>query len=122
MPNYRVQLKQGSRTVVAHVEASSPSSVLALYEELSTMKVTEILEIVYQSDALPPPDDLAYHSVWKGIIRNEALGVSRQVLIPHVKLSKNSNEVSASIRTHLQVNGAKVDSVITSLFKSPVSP
>lgn len=117
MANYRVQLKQGSRTVVAHIEANSHTDVLALFEELSTMKVTEISKLVYENDTTPPTDDLAYHPIWKGIARNEESGVSKQVIIPHVKLSKNAKEVSEALRRYTKVKGLKVDSTIASLFK-----
>ena len=48
MPKYRIQLKRGKRTIVENQEFKSVSHALDFYQQLSTMKVTEILKVEYE--------------------------------------------------------------------------
>lgn len=117
MPKYRVQLKQGSRTIVNQVEAKSVADCLALFNELTTMKVSEILEVKYTDDTQPPIDDFNYFSIYKGMLSSSAQRVSYQVLLNNVKLSKNEDTIAQSLMSHLEINGFHVDSVMVNLLK-----
>jgi len=117
MPMYRVQLKQGSRTIVNHLEADSWEDILSFYNAVSTMKVTEILEVKYSDDNQPPIDDFNYKRLFKGIIRNEDLKISRQIILHNIKKSISVDELSNYIKSYLKIRGKKVDGVLTTLFK-----
>ena len=119
MPRYRVQLKQGSKTLVERVEASSVSSVQAFYSSFCTMKVTEILKIEYEvsSDATIPIDDFNYISLYKAMIKDTATNKSKQVVFHHLKNSINENDMAALIQSNLKIDGSSVDSVYCSLLK-----
>lgn len=117
MPKYRVQLKQGSRTIVNQVEAKSVADCLALFNELTTMKVSEILEVKYTDDTKPPIDDFNYWSIYKGFISSRSQRMSHQVLLNNVKLSKDEDSIATSLMAHLEVNGFHVDSVRVGLLK-----
>ena len=71
MPKYKIQLKQGKRTVTAHGEFKSVQHLLAHYTKISTMKVTEVLRIEYQDETTPPIDDFNYRSQFKGFLKND---------------------------------------------------
>lgn len=116
MPLYRVQLKQGRRTITNQIEAKSVSDCIAFFKELSTMQVSEVLEIKYQDDTTPPIDDFSYWALYKGVIKNDAR-MSKQIILNNVKLTKNENEIALACKTHLEVNTLNVDGVVTSLFK-----
>lgn len=116
MPLYRVQLKQGRRTIVNQIEAKSVADCIAFFKELTTMQVSEVLEIKYQDETPPPIDDFAYWALFKGVIKNDAR-MSKQIVLNNVKLSKNENDIALACKTHLDVNTLSVDSVVTSLFK-----
>lgn len=118
MPKYRIQLKQGKRTIVEHGEFKSVTHALDFYSTLSTMKVTEILKIEYESgDDNIPIDDMAYKSLFKGFIKNYETSISKQVLIHNIKLTKNDNDVYLKIRECMEINSLNVDSIYCSLFK-----
>ncbi len=117
MPKYRVQLKQGSRTIVNHIEAKSLNDLLAFYDEISTMKVTQVLEIVYEDESRPPIDDFNYKPLYKAFIRNEATHKSKQIILHNIKPAKHEDDIVKSIKAHLEIDGLKVDGVVTSLFK-----
>ena len=117
MPLYRVQLKQGSRTIVNHVEAKSLNDLLAFYDRISTMKVTEVLEVVYQSGGDIPVDDFNYKKLFKGYIRNTSSHKSRQIILHNLKKSVDEDDLVSAIKAHLEVDGLVVDSVYCSLFK-----
>ena len=59
MPKYRVQLKQGSKTFVEHIEAKSLQAVLDFFALISTAKVTEVLKIEYEDTTKQPVDDMS---------------------------------------------------------------
>jgi len=117
MPMFRVQLKQGSRTIVNHLEADSWEDILSFYNAVSTMKVTEILEVRYSSDGKPPIDDFNYKRLFKCIVRNEDTHMSRQVILHNIKMSLSSKDVANYIKQYLKIAGKKIDGVLTTLFK-----
>ena len=120
MPQYRVQLKQGRRTITNHLEAKSVADCLAFFQTMTTMQVSEILEIKYEDNSTPPVDDFGYWAIYKGIVKNDARA-SRQIILNNVKLSKNEKDIALACRTHLEVLGLNVDSVMTSLFKQSIT-
>jgi hypothetical protein len=117
MPKYKIQLKQGKRTLVAHGEFKSVASCLAHYQNISTMQVCEILKIEYEDESTPPIDDYNYKSLFKGIIKNEDTRMSKQVIFHNIKMTKDEKDIYNSCVSNMEVNGMKVDSVISSLFK-----
>lgn len=116
MPKYKVQLKQGSRTLVDYIEAKSVADVLAFYSTLSTMKVSEILKIEFEDNTKPSIDDFNYWSLFKGIIAN-ADRMSHQIIIHNIKPNKNEKDIAMACQTHLEVNSLSVKSIMTGLFK-----
>ena len=110
MPFYRVQLKQGSRTIVNHLEADNWEDVLNFYNAVSTMKVSEILEVKYKDETKPPVDDFNYKRLFKGFIRNEEARVSRQIILHNIKKSVNIKDMYNYIKQYLTIQGLKVDS------------
>ncbi len=117
MPFYRVQLKQGSRTIVNHIEAKSVDAVLAFFNELTTMQVSQILEVKYEDNSNPPIDDFNYKPLYKAFIRNESSHISKQIILHNIKPSKHEADILRAAKQYLEINGLKVDSVVTSLFK-----
>ena len=118
MPKYRIQLKQGKRTIVEHGEFKSVASALDFYQSLSTMKVTEILRIEYEAtDDIIPIDDMNYNSLFKGFVKNDSSKASRQVILHNIKLTKSSDDVFLKIKECMDIGGLNVDSVYCSLFK-----
>ena len=117
MPMYRVQLKQGSRTIVNHIEADNWEDVLNFFNAISTMKVSEILEVRYSDDARPPIDDFNYKKLFKGIIRSSEARVSRQIILHNIKNSVTLDELANYIKQYLKIEGKRVDGVLTTLFK-----
>lgn len=117
MPYYRVQLKQGRRTITNKIHAKSVQHCKMFFEELTTMKVTEILEVKYQSDTQVPIDDFNYNSICKMIIKNNDNKMSFQVVLNNVKTTKSEKEIYASCLAHLLVGGGRVDSIVTTLLK-----
>jgi len=117
MPNYRIQLKQGSRTIVNHVEAKNVASVQQFFETLTTMQVSEILEVVYQNDTLPPPDDFAYYPLFKCFLREASTRKSVQLVLQNLKLSKGSDDVALLAKEFLSIDGSSVDSVYVGSLK-----
>lgn len=116
MPKYRVQLKQGSRTITNHIEAKSVGAVLTFYETLTTLKVTEILKVEYENDTTPPIDDMIYHPVFKGIMHTDTR-LAKQIIINNVKIGKNEQEIAMACKTFLEIEGQNVDSLYNALFK-----
>lgn len=117
MPKYRVQLKQGSRTIVNHIEAKNVTAVLSLFNTLTTMKVSEILKVEYSDDTLPPSDDMNYYPLAKFIAKNEETRKSMQVVLHNIKLTKNSTDIDQAIRQFIEIDGLNVDSTYCGLFK-----
>ena len=118
MSVYKVQLKQGSRTLVEYIEASSVSDVQAFYSTVTTMKLTEVLKVEYQaSDNSIPIDDFNYNRLYKAFIKDTSTGKSRQVILHHLKKSLNENEIADYIKAYMKIDGVAVDSVYCSLMK-----
>lgn len=118
MPKYKIQLKQGKRTLVAHGEFKSVNAILDLYNNISTMKVTEILKIEYEDTTRPPIDDFNYYSQFKGIIKNKANRKSKQVIFNNIKLGTDEDKIFNSVISNMEIDGSTVDSCFCSLFKS----
>jgi hypothetical protein len=116
MPLYRVQLKQGRRTITNHIEAKSVSDAVQFFESLTTMKVSEVLEVKYQSDIKPPIDDYNYFALFKAIIKNDNR-MSKQIVLNNLKLTKNEQDVYQACKQHLEVANSNVSAVACSLFK-----
>ncbi|MDD3466632.1 MAG: hypothetical protein PHE67_05725 [Campylobacterales bacterium] len=119
MPKYRVQIKQGSKTMVQHIEASSVDAVLALYQTLSTAKVTEILKVEYENLTTPPADDMQYYSVFKGLVRDSSTHKSRQIIINNIKLTKSTDAISTALKEYIELDGKRIDGVVSTLLKRP---
>ncbi len=118
MPKYRIQLKQGKRTIVEHGEFKSVTHALDFYNTLSTMRVTEILRVEYEApDLLIPIDDMNYKSLFKGFVKNEDSRVSKQIILHNIKLSKDENDIYQKIKDCVEIGGLNVDSIYCSLFK-----
>lgn len=118
MPKYRVQLKQGSRTIVNQVEAASVAAVLNLFNSLTTMQVSEILKIEFSDDTLPPVDDMVYYPLVKFMARNEATRKSHQIILHNIKMTKNTDEIDLKIKECLEIDTLKIDSTYCGLFKN----
>jgi len=116
MPKYRVQLKQGSRTIVNHIEAKDVGACLSFYESVTTMKVTEILKVEYENDTTPPIDDFAYYPLFKGIMHTNTR-LAKQIIINNVKIGKSEQEIAVACRSFLEIDGANIDSLYNGLFK-----
>jgi hypothetical protein len=114
---FKVQLKQGSRTIVGHIEARNYQDVLNFYNAVSTMKVSEILEVKYSDDKIPPIDDFNYKKLYKGFIRNNETHQSKQIIVHNIKKSISEKDIVKYIKQYLTINSQKVDGVIVSLFK-----
>ena len=118
MPKYRIQLKQGKRTLVEYGEFKSVDACLMFYQTLSTMKVTEILKVEYEDLTHVPPDDFQYRSIFKAFIKNNTSRVSQQIILHNIKLTKNENDIYMACVEAMEINGLKVDGVTASLFKA----
>lgn len=116
MPLYRVQLKQGRRTITNQIEAKSVADCLAFFNEITTMKVSEILKIEYSDDTHAPIDDFNYWALFKGIIKTKER-MSKQIVINNIKLNKNEGDIAQACKLHLEVGGFNIESVVTGLFK-----
>ena len=117
MPKYRVQLKQGKRTIVEHIEGKSVDAVLNFYNTLTTMKVTEILKIEYQDNTTPPIDDYNYQSLFKGFIRNKDSRKMKQIILHNLKKSVNEDDIYNACISNLEIDSLSIDSVTLTLFK-----
>lgn len=119
MPKYKIQLKQGKRTIVEHGEFKSLSHALDFFNTLTTMKVTEILKIEYEAlDDIVPIDDMVYKSLFKGFIKNETSRLSRQIILHNIKLTKNEDDIYVKIKECMDIGGLSVDNIYCSLFKA----
>jgi len=112
MPKYRVQLKQGKRTIVEHIEA-----IKSFYGSLSTMKLTEVLKIEFQDTSKPPIDDYNYQSLFKGFVKNNDTRKMKQVILHNLKPSINEADIYQACKDNLEIDGVSVDAVTLTLFK-----
>jgi len=117
MPKYRVQLKQGKRTVVEHIEAKSVDAVINFYNTLTTMKLTEILKIEFQDTTTPPIDDYNYQSLFKGFVKNSDTRQVKQIILHNVKPTVDEDAIYSACIANLEINGTNIDSVTATLFK-----
>ena len=121
MAIYRVQLKQGKRTIVETVEASNVSNIVSFYEAVSTMKLTEVLKVEYlASDNIIPADDFNYTSLFKcfvGHIDDAGSKVTRQLILHNIKNTVSETELYSKIKQYLEVNSLSVNSINGALFK-----
>lgn len=119
MPNFQVSLRQGKNYKTVNVESSSVSKVLEFFNLVSTMKVTEIKEVVYVSPSdVVPMDDFNYHSVVKTFAKNKAGGVSKDFLFNNIKKTVNEQELFLGMKEFLTVDGLHIDSIYATLFKT----
>ena len=117
MPKYKIQLKQGKRTIVAHGEFKSVQSALNHYNRISTMKVSEISKIEYEDTTTPPVDDFNYRSQFKGIIKNDENRISKQVIFNNIKSNINEQDIYNSCISNMEIDNHMIDSMSCSLFK-----
>ncbi|MFK7780283.1 MAG: hypothetical protein QM490_03970 [Candidatus Gracilibacteria bacterium] len=121
MSIFRVQLKQGQRTIVETVEASSVDNVVSFFNTVSTMKLTEVLEVKYlASDNVIPPDDFQYTKLFKCFVKNDTTNLSRQLILHNIKNTVSDAELYQYIKQYLDVNSLKIDSINGALFKKGV--
>ena len=121
MPKYQVQLKQGKDVKNVEVFASNPSNVLSFFDAISTMKVTLIKEIVYESptDTLPV-DDFNYHPVVKLLAYIDNTNESFQMLFNNVKKTINEQDLFQLMKTYLKIDNRSIDSIMCTFFKDSV--
>ncbi|MFT7004251.1 MAG: hypothetical protein ACJAWW_001608 [Sulfurimonas sp.] len=117
MPKYKIQLKQGKRTIVAHGEFKSVEAVKAHYNLVSTMRVSEILKVEFEDYKTPPIDDYNYMSQFKAFIKNEDTRKSKQVIFNNLKHTLSDSQLYESIKLNMEIDGLKVDSIATVLYK-----
>jgi len=118
MPNYQVQLKQGSNTKVVNLEAKSVQHCLDFFSYISTMLVSEIREIKYQSpDSTPPVDDFNYNGQFRTFAKSDTNKMSRQFIFPNIKKIRDENEIFAKMKECLEIDGATIHSIYASLMK-----
>ena len=117
MPKYKIQLKQGKRTIVAHGEFKSVQSVLNHYNKISTMKVSEISKLEYEDTTTPPIDDFNYRSQFKGIIKNSDNRVSKQVIFNNIKMNISEKDIYISCISNMDIDTHTVDSISCTLFR-----
>lgn len=118
MPQFRIQLKQGSRTYVERGEFKSLQHVLNFYNTLTTCQVSEIWGGAgYKDNTIPPIDDMNYYVMVKQLARNEESKKSVQVVVRNVKLTINAQEVAAKIKECMEIDGLAIDTTIATLFK-----
>lgn len=118
MPYYQVKLKQGSTTRVEHCEAVSHAAALAFYEEFSTAKVSEILEVVYKSPSdTAPADDFNYTKLHKYLMFTGEGRSGRQLILHNIKKTKSTDDIIPAIKNTFRINGLPVQMVTASLIK-----
>lgn len=119
MPNYQVQLKQGRNIKSVMVESTSATKVLEFFNLISTMKVTEIKEVVYvaPNDTIPM-DDFNYYPSFKTFARNDAQKISKDFFFNNVKKTMNEKEIFMAMKEFLTIDGLHIDSIYSSLFKT----
>lgn len=121
MPRFRVQLKQGSRTIINRIEAKNQAAVLDFFNSLTSMKVSEIIGEsggYYKDDTLPPSDDFNYFPFAKFYVRNESSSKSYQVVLHNMKISKNMDDVALKAKEFLEIQSLNVDSIYSFILKN----
>lgn len=116
MPVYKVNQKQGNRTITSIIEAKSVSNLKAFFEAVSTAKITAIYEVHYEYNGNNfPIDDFNYFKQYKAFADNKNR-VTKQILLHNVKKSIDEDKLRALIKTHLEVGGMQIDSLNCRLF------
>jgi hypothetical protein len=116
---FRIQLKQGSRTYVERGEFKTQQSVIDFYNTLTTCRVSEIWggATTYKDDLTPPIDDMNYYRLVKFFVRNDESKKSMQVVLRNVKLTKNMEDIAVAVKAHMEIDGLPIDSIANVLFK-----
>jgi hypothetical protein len=119
MPKYQVQLKQGKNVKVVNVEGKSVPHVLAFFEFVSTMKVTEIRHVVYSApeDTVIPVDDFNYFSYFKAFVKNDDLRISHDYLLNNIKKTRSEKEIFAKMIECFEIDNLPIQSIYSPLFK-----
>ena len=119
MPLYRIQLKQGKRTVVEYVEGKSVTALLTFFEYITTMKVTEILRVEYSApeDTIIPIDDFVYDGLFKVFVKNDQRS-SKQFIFHNIKKTVNDTELFAKMVECLEVGNLPITSCFSPLRKT----
>jgi hypothetical protein len=118
MPLYRVQLKQGKRTLVEHIEAKNLTSLLAFYDYITTMKVSEVLKVEYLAPTdIIPIDDFVYNSLFKTFAKSSLSSKSKQFIFHNIKKTVNENELASKIIECLEVDNEPIGSIFATLMK-----
>ncbi|MDP3466026.1 MAG: hypothetical protein Q8R86_09690 [Sulfuricurvum sp.] len=122
MPQYQVQLKQGSNTKVVNVEGKSVPLVLDFFNYITTMKVTEIRQVLFSaSDTIIPVDDFNYDGQFRTFAKSDTNRMSRQFIFPNIKRTRNENEIFQKMKECLEIDGASIHSITASLIKGSSS-
>lgn len=116
MSLFKITQMQGSKTITSALECKDLKACLDLLNQISTAKVVQIQQIVYESDTnLKPVDDFNYMRQYKALAKNDS-NCSKQFLFHHVKKNLNDDELIKLVKTYCEVDGKKVSSVVSSLL------
>lgn len=116
MPIYKITQQQGNRVITSTLEAKSVPDLIAFLTAVSTAEVKYIYKVEFETQKTNfPPDDFNYNKQFKAFVSNKNR-MCKQILLHNVKKTKNENELSTLIKTHLEVGGLAVNGVSCSLF------
>ena len=116
MPIYKITQQQGNRVITSTLEAKSVSDLIAFLDAVSTAEIKYIYKVEFETQKTNfPSDDFNSNKQFKAFVSNKN-GMCKQILIHNVKKTKNEAEISALIKTHLEVGGLAVKGVSCSLF------
>ena len=116
MPIYKITQQQGNRVITSTLEAKSVSDLIAFLDAVSTAEIKYIYKVEFETQKTNfPSDDFNYNKQFKAFVSNKNR-MCKQILIHNVKKTKNEAEISALIKTHLEVGGLAVKGVSCSLF------
>lgn len=114
---YQIKLQQGKNSITAYGEFKSLDSCLAHFRNISTMKIAEIREIVYQDEtSLIPLDDFNYIKQIKCYIKNDSTRKSMQIVMNNIKMGLTEKSLIDSIKQNYEIDNFKVDSVTSLLY------
>ena len=113
MANFKVSLRLGEKTIVEYVEADSVEDILVFYSQVSEAEVIRIEKVVYEKNVVP---QRKYWSLVKVLARSNS-GIARQYIFHGVKRSVSERELLNAMRRFLRVEGQRIDSVLTTLWK-----
>ena len=116
MPIYKITQQQGNRVITSTLEAKSVSDLIAFLDAVSTAEIKYIYKVEFETQKTNfPSDDFNYNKQFKAFVSNKNR-MCKQILTHNVKKTKNEAEISALIKTHLEVGGLAVKGVSCSLF------